>query len=111
MSFTTNNARKAYLDNVGPMVACFYVYEDFDSYWWKGSGIYSHVLDAGVDRGAHCVLVIGYDEFNRCWICKNSWGMTGPENNGIFRMDYKSNCNFENSEFLGLYGMKVGKRF
>jgi C1A family cysteine protease len=119
-SFTNNNERKAYLDNVGPMVACFYVYPDFDSYYWGGSGIYSHIPDTGNKkgkekrnraRGSHCVLVIGYDDFNRCWICKNSWGMTGPENNGIFRMDYDSNCNFENSEFLGLYGMNVAKRF
>jgi C1A family cysteine protease len=71
------NQRKEYLRNVGPMIGCFDVYEDFMSY---AGGIYSHVWGDYV--GGHCVEVIGYQEgptttSPKFWICKNSWG-TNP---------------------------------
>jgi len=111
VTLTSDAAKKTYLNNVGPLVACFYVYEDFNSYWNAGSGIYSHLPGVDSAHASHCVLVIGYDNLKKCWICKNSFGMSGPENNGIFRMDYDSKCEFENSEFLGLYEIEIGSQF
>ncbi|WP_437683932.1 C1 family peptidase [Sorangium sp. So ce131] len=62
-------ARKEWLTRVGPVSAVMEVYTDFFSY---GSGVYEHV--SGQLEGLHNVLVVGYSESERCWICKNSWG-------------------------------------
>lgn len=87
--------RKSYLDAIGPMVACFDVYEDFGRY---SSGVYRHVT--GNKVGGHCVQVIGYDDDAQCWICKNSWG-TGWGDQGFFRIAY-GECNIDATGFLGI---------
>jgi len=74
--------RKDYLAFVGPMMCVFEVFADFFGYQ---HGVYSHVTGGSV--GYHCVEVIGYDDFQDCWICKNSWGM-GWGDNGYFRIGY-----------------------
>lgn len=89
------DSRKYYLAEVGPMIACFDVYEDFDAY---GGGIYTHVT--GAYRGGHCVLVVGYDDAGQYWICKNSWGVGWGES-GYFRIAY-GQCGIDrDSPFLG----------
>jgi len=82
--------RKEYIDKVGPMIACFNVYEDFQYY---ASGVYSQV--AGVYKGGHCVEVIGYDDTNSYWIAKNSWNTTWGES-GFFRIAY-GQCGFDST--------------
>lgn len=74
--------RKNILSSKGPMVAGMAVYEDFRSY---RSGVYRHVTGAFV--GYHAISVVGYDDAQQCWICKNSWG-TGWGENGFFRIGY-----------------------
>jgi hypothetical protein len=74
--------RKDYLAWAGPTMCVFSVYSDFYGYT---SGVYSHV--AGGFEGLHCVEVIGYDDFEGCWICKNSWG-SGWGDGGFFRIAY-----------------------
>jgi len=76
------NQRKDYLFWVGPMIACFAVFADFFAY---SSGVYSHVT--GGLAGYHCIEVIGYDDSENCWLCKNSWG-TGWGDRGFFRIAY-----------------------
>ncbi len=66
----------------GPTVTTMEVYSDFDSY---GSGIYSYT--SGVYRGGHAILLLGYDDTNSCFICKNSWG-TGWGEAGFFQIAY-----------------------
>jgi len=66
----------------GPVVASFYVYNDFFSY---RSGVYSY--STGSYAGAHAVLVVGYDDVNQCFIVKNSWG-TGWGEAGYFMIAY-----------------------
>jgi hypothetical protein len=66
------DAMKHWISTRGPLIACFRVYEDFFAY---GGGIYRHV--SGPDMGGHCVCVVGYDDSQRYWICKNSWGNWG----------------------------------
>lgn len=78
----TSVERKNWLSNVGPCSAVFRVFDDFYS---VGNGIYSYLT--GVERGLHCVEVIGYSEADQCWICKNSWG-TDWGDNGFFRIAY-----------------------
>lgn len=74
--------RKNILAAKGPMVAGMAVYSDFYSY---RSGVYRHT--SGNLVGYHAVSVVGYDDNQRCWICKNSWG-PGWGESGWFRIGY-----------------------
>lgn len=75
-------ARKVWLDEKGPMVACLAVYKDFMSY---GGGIYRHAT--GELRGYHAVSCVGFDDHEGYWLCKNSWG---PQwgHDGFFKIAY-----------------------
>lgn len=64
------------------MVAGFDVYADFLAY---GGGVYRHV--SGDPVGGHGVEVVGYDDTQQCWICKNSWGPRFGIN-GFFQIGY-----------------------
>jgi C1A family cysteine protease len=74
--------RKSTLAAKGPMVAGMAVYSDFYSY---RSGVYRRA--SNTLEGYHAVSVIGYDDSQQCWICKNSWG-TGWGDAGFFRIGY-----------------------
>jgi C1A family cysteine protease len=82
--------RKNWLTNVGPCCAVIRVFDDFFAY---GEGIYRHIVDNDpntpddVERGLHCVEIIGYSEAEQCWICKNSWG-TAWGDQGFVRIGY-----------------------
>jgi C1A family cysteine protease len=73
---------KAWISTRGPLSACFDVYDDFFAY---RSGVYRHV--SGSYAGGHCVSIVGYDDGQGCWICKNSWG-AGWGESGFFRIAY-----------------------
>lgn len=73
---------KTWLSIKGPLAACFTVYDDFFDY---RSGVYRHV--SGAFAGGHCISVVGYDDNQQCWICKNSWG-SGWGETGYFRIQY-----------------------
>lgn len=66
----------------GPIVAGLNVPNDFFSY---SSGVYASTTTS--IAGFHVVLVIGYDDKQKCFICKNSWG-PGWGENGYFRISY-----------------------
>ncbi len=72
----------------GPLVAAIDVYEDFNYY---SGGIY--VYSWGSYLGGHCITIIGYNDTEGCWICKNSWGTDWGED-GYFRMAY-GQCGIE----------------
>ncbi|MET0916611.1 MAG: C1 family peptidase [Jiangellaceae bacterium] len=73
---------KEWLATKGPMVGCFNVYEDF---WAYRTGVYRH--QSGDRVGGHCILITGYDDNQRAWLGKNSWG-TGWGESGFFRIGY-----------------------
>lgn len=76
---------KRWLVEEGPLIASYTVYQDFDVYWNGGAnGVYDHTW--GDVRGGHVVCVVGYDDTDQCWICKNSWGNGGDD--GFFRIGY-----------------------
>ena len=79
---------KSVLNSRGPVTACFVVYDDFFNYV---GGIYRHVT--GNVAGGHCIAIIGYDDNQKCWICKNSWGTAWGES-GFFRIAY-GECSIE----------------
>ncbi len=108
VAFLNAESRKGYLNEVGPMIACMSVYEDFDAFFDRGTGgIYRHVT--GAYRSGHCVLVVGFDDVNGCWICKNSWGVNGGEA-GFFRIAY-GECDMDSWAFRGLTGIVMGDRW
>jgi hypothetical protein len=83
-----NADQKTWLDTVGPLVAAFELFQDFDSFFWTAASktqVYTHVT--GNSRGIHVVLIVGYDDVLGCWIAKNSWGQGGGDN-GFFRIAY-----------------------
>ena len=92
---------KEWICRHGPVITGMAVYSDFFSY--RG-GVYRHT--SGGLRGYHAIAIVGYDERNRCWICKNSWG-TGWGERGWFRIKYgecgigKTFC-FYSAEFPSL---------
>ena len=77
---------KQHLATVGPLAACFVTYEDFISFYTGGVYRYNEQT-SGEYVGGHCVQIIGYDDTQRCWIGKNSWG-TGWGAGGFFRIGY-----------------------
>ena len=81
-SSPTVDALRNALVTYGPLSTTMDVYYDFFSY---RSGIYSYAT--GTYQGGHAILLIGYDDVNQCFICKNSWG-AGWGEGGYFRIAY-----------------------
>ena len=74
----------------GPLVAGFTVYQDFMDYFRNNTGpmaIYHKASDPGVLHGGHCVCVVGYNENDGYWICKNSWSPYWADA-GFFKIGY-----------------------
>jgi C1A family cysteine protease len=95
---------KSNIANNGPQITGMAVYTDFFSY---NSGIYKHVT--GDLEGYHCVAVVGYNDTNNYWICKNSWGTGwgeagGGEAGGWFRIAY-GECGIQ--DVFGMWDMQV----
>ena len=79
---STRAAMKQWISTYGSITGCFVVYQDFFGY---SSGVYRHV--SGAAAGGHCVEILGYNDAQGCWICKNSWGTNWGEG-GYFRIAY-----------------------
>jgi len=65
-----------------PVSASYTIYEDFNYY---SGGVYEHVW--GKDKGGHAILIVGWNDADSAWICKNSWGQYWGEN-GYFRIKW-----------------------
>lgn len=76
---------KQAIKNYGPVTVYVAVFEDFYDY---AGGIYTSTY--GDYLGLHAVSIVGYDDNNQYWICKNSWG-TGWGESGYFRIAYSEN--------------------
>ena len=61
---------KQAISTIGPVITCFTVYEDFYAYT---TGVYQWNGTSPAEDG-HCVCVVGYDDHQQAWLCKNSWG-------------------------------------
>jgi hypothetical protein len=66
----------------GPLAVSMVTYEDFDHYT---GGVYEHVY--GDISGGHMVMLLGWDDDDGAWVCKNSWGEDWGEA-GYFRIKY-----------------------
>jgi C1A family cysteine protease len=94
------SAMKEWIATKGPMTACFVVFDDFTNY---SSGIYRHVT--GAQLGGHCVAIVGYNDQQGCWICKNSWSDHWGES-GFFRIAY-GECGIDTWQVCGVEGVKA----
>ena len=81
-SSVTVEVLKNALNQYGPLVTTMEVYADFMYY---KSGIYE--VTSSTYKGAHAVLLVGYDDPGQYFIVKNSWG-TGWGESGFFRIAY-----------------------
>jgi len=75
-----------------PVSASYEVYESFYSY---GGGVYEPLnTENDTVTGNHAILIVGYNDADSSWICKNSWGKYWPEdsvdldNDGILDSGY-----------------------
>jgi hypothetical protein len=84
---------KRWLCEDGPLVTGFTVYNDFFAFFRTGTGVYRYT--GGGIAGGHAVLVIGYDDNQSCWICKNSWGASQTHSDGCFLIGY-GQCGIDN---------------
>ncbi len=80
------------LVNHGTLTASFRVYLDFKEYT---GGIYEHQW--GYSEGLHRIVLVGFNEDQDYWICKNSWGTSWGEN-GYFRIKY-GECEIQDSVY------------
>lgn len=97
---------KEALITYGPLIVTFIVYSDFITYWnnpyaWENA-VYRH--ESGTRLGGHAVVLVGYDDRQQCWICKNSWGLGCL--NGYFKIGY-GECGIDD----GAYYMVVSSPF
>jgi C1A family cysteine protease len=67
----------------GPLTAGMIVYDDFFDY---SGDVYEHP-GSDPDPMNHAVVIVGYDDAQNCWICKNSWGTNWGEE-GWFKILY-----------------------
>jgi len=58
----------------GSVAAGMEVMTDFFSY---AGGVYENI--SGVEEGGHSVTIVGWNDADQCWICKNSWGTNWGE--------------------------------
>ena len=73
----------------GPGMFRFTVYSDFETYWDSGAPGSVYTQTSGTKVGGHAILLIGWDDNQGAWICKNSWGKNaGPNKDGTFRIAY-----------------------
>jgi C1A family cysteine protease len=64
-----------------PLTSWMAVYSDLYHY---RSGVYQPTAGAAYE-GGHFVVIVGYNQAGRYWICKNSWGTAWGED-GFFRI-------------------------
>jgi len=87
---------KSYLQD-GPLAVTMSVYRDFHDYYT--GGVYEHT--SGELLGGHAISMVGWNDRDSCWICKNSWGTDwgeagGADTAGWFRIRMgKDECGIE----------------
>lgn len=81
-SWKTITNPKDWIATNGPIMTGMEVNWDFFCYT---DGVYTY--DYGDFIGNHAICVVGYDDTQKCWICKNSWGTSWGED-GFFKIAY-----------------------
>ncbi len=101
---TTNDIKTSLYED-GPAYFLFDVYSDFFTFWNSGSRGEVYTQTGGSFSGGHAVLIIGWDDNKKAWLCKNSWGENeGPDNDGTFRIAYSGHAN---DLYFGMANFKI----
>ena len=76
--------QKKWLDEYGPLIVTFILYNDFGS--WKPTSAGDVYKWDGVaeSTGNHLTIVVGYDDDKQAWIMKNSWGPSWGEHGFVY---------------------------
>ena len=95
---------KRWLVTQGPLVADYFVYEEFYSFFQTSSGVYHKTDNCGKLCGGHAICVIGYDDKQEAWLCKNSWGGNKAHPDGCFLIGY-GECKVDDRMYIpqGVY--------
>lgn len=72
----------------GPSYFRYDVYADFMEFWSKKSQETVYHQKTGDRLGGHAVLIIGWDDNKKAWLCKNSWGTSRNRRDGYFWIGY-----------------------
>ncbi|KAI9202464.1 uncharacterized protein BJ171DRAFT_181487 [Polychytrium aggregatum] len=72
-SFGSVDEIKQHIMTYGAVVTAFTVYQDFMN-CCSNNQIYTQQSDQ--QEGGHAVSIVGWDEGNQAWLCKNSWTTT-----------------------------------
>jgi C1A family cysteine protease len=78
----------------GPLMTSMRVYDDFVSY---GGGIYKSASNKMV--GGHAVSIVGFNDAEKYWIVRNSWG-AGWGENGFVRVSYDDKSGIGSETYL-----------
>lgn len=89
----SSNEAKISIKHYGPGVFRYDVYDDFYDFWDNGLNGQVYVQSGSSRSGGHAVAIIGYDDRKGAWLCKNSWGETGPNGDGTFWIAYAGHRN------------------
>ena len=74
VSLNTVAAQKTWIDQVGPISACFSCYYDWEAFGFSHqTGVYTCNPSSGL-AGGHCIVIVGYDDARQAWLIRNSWG-------------------------------------
>ena len=100
----TTSVKQALIE-YGPLMTFFNAH--YDLYYYR-EGIYEHVW--GLFSALHAITIVGYNDIDGYWICKNSWGENWGEKNpydsesngGWFRIKY-GECSIGTSGFFAFY--------
>ena len=88
----TPNEFKYSLYTYGPSYWRYRVYADFYTFWDRGQPGQVYVNTSSAFVGGHAVLLIGWDDEKQAYLCKNSWGTGGPNNDGTFWIAYSGHA-------------------
>jgi hypothetical protein len=92
---------KNWIVTKGPVITGMQVYEDFFNY---ERGIYT--AEYGGYVGNHAVAIVGWNDAEKYWICKNSWGKSWGES-GWFRISYTADTGFGSYGYYGIVADKT----
>jgi C1A family cysteine protease len=89
---------KNWIHEKGPVIACMEIFSDIHSY---SNGVYHHL--SGASLGWHSLSVVGYNDVEGYWICKNCWGTTFG-NEGFINVAF-GECSIEQYGMFGIDGI------
>jgi C1A family cysteine protease len=89
---------KSWIHEKGPIIACLEIFSDIHTY---SIGVYHHLT--GTSLGWHSISVVGYNDVDGYWICKNCWGKEFGDN-GFINIAY-GECSIEQYGMFGIDGI------